>query len=119
MQKHFARAALAALAAAALCAGTGSGAGTDTQPTQYVRETPIVKAVKKTRDGIVTIHAMKRRDYGVTRDLVGTGVIVDARGYAVTNKHVVSSGERFTATLADGTELNCTVFAADSRYDLA
>jgi serine protease Do len=113
MDKKYAGAALAALTVLL------GGAGTETQAQQIARETPIVKAVKKTRDGIVTIHAARRHDYGTTKDVVGTGVIVDEHGYAITNRHVVLGADRLSVTLADGTELAATLHASDSKYDLA
>jgi serine protease Do len=51
--------------------------------------------------------------------LVGTGVIVDERGYVVTNRHVVTGADRLTVHLADGTEAAAEVLTEDSQHDLA
>src|ERR1043166_6813336 len=51
---------------------------------QYSRQTPIVEAVKKTRPSIVAIKAEKKGTTGAAKETVGTGVIVDERGYVVT-----------------------------------
>jgi len=85
---------------------------------QYARRTAIVEAVAKTRDGIVTLKVTKVSDYG-KKSIVGTGVIVDERGYLITNQHVVDSASKITATLADKTTLTATVHLELPKYDLA
>ena len=69
------------------------GAGTTQAIAQYSRKTPITEAVEKTRNSIVTIKVEKHGNWGRT-EVIGTGVIVDARGYIITNSHVVSGGDR-------------------------
>jgi len=49
----------------------------------------------------------------------GSGVIVDAKGYILTNYHVVAGAEKMTIHLFDGRELKGTVRGTDSRTDLA
>jgi serine protease Do len=49
----------------------------------------------------------------------GSGFIISADGYIVTNNHVVSDGEAFTVVLNDGTELDAKLVGKDSRTDLA
>ena len=93
------------------------GAGTESRA-QYCRRTPIVEAVQKTRNGIVTIKVGRPGD-AAHRDTVGTGVIVDERGYAVTNRHVVHGAEKLEVTLFDDTETTATVVATDPATDLA
>jgi serine protease Do len=84
---------------------------------QYSRRTPIVEAVEKTRESIVTVKVAKP---GRSRDTVGTGVIVDERGYVVTNRHVVHQGTRVTVTLAaGGADVRAQVLATEPRCDLA
>jgi serine protease Do len=102
---------------AALAIVLGSGAGTEVQG-QNNRRTPIVEAVEKTRAGIVTIKVEKNGNWG-KKEIVGTGVIVDDRGYVVTNCHVVSSAERVNVLLHDGTNVTAQVMNEDPRYDLA
>jgi serine protease Do len=99
---------------AGLCV-VASGAGTEARA-QYARRTPIVEAVQKTRDSIVTVKVVKP---GRSKETVGTGVIVDERGLIITNRHVVHQGQRVTVRLADGREVNARVLAADPRCDLA
>ncbi len=49
----------------------------------------------------------------------GSGVIVDQKGYILTNYHVVAEAEKITVHLFDGRELKGTVRGTDSRTDLA
>jgi len=49
----------------------------------------------------------------------GSGVIVDAKGYIVTNYHVVAGAEKISIHLFDGRELKGTVRGTDSKTDLA
>jgi serine protease Do len=105
----------------ALCATlmivVACGAGTEARA-QYSRKTPIVEAVQKTRDGIVSLKVEKRNSYGKLRSTTGTGVIVDERGYIVTNWHVAQGGHRIVVRLRDDTELIAKMVAEDTRSDL-
>jgi serine protease Do len=82
------------------------------------RRTPIVEAVDKTRDGIVTLKVTKVSDWG-KKSVVGTGVIVDERGYLITNAHVVDGASKVMATLADKTVIEAKVQVELPKYDLA
>jgi serine protease Do len=112
MRKRLGRAALAAVILVAL-----GGAGTEAAA-QYSRRTPVVEAVQKTRGAILTIKVESRGSWG-KKEVVGTGVVVDERGYAVTNRHVVKGAERIAVFLTDGTEVTAHVYAEDEQYDLA
>jgi serine protease Do len=85
---------------------------------QYSRRTPITEAVEKTKNSIVTIKVERQNNWGRT-EVVGTGVIVDDRGYIVTNHHVISNCDKVTVQLADDTEVVAKVFAEDAAHDLA
>jgi serine protease Do len=104
--------------AAALVAIAFGGAGTESRAQSFSRETPIVQAVRKTRDGIITIRVDRRGNWG-KKEIVGTGVIVDERGFAVTNRHVVKGAEHVTVVLADHTEVGARVVSEDAHHDLA
>jgi serine protease Do len=104
--------------AAALAAVSFGGTGTESRAQSFVRETPIVQAVRKTRDSIVTIKVERRGNWG-KKDVVGTGVVVDERGYAVTNRHVVRGAEHVAVVLSDRTEVAARVLTEDAHHDLA
>jgi serine protease Do len=91
-----------------------SRAGTETRA-QHSRKTPIVEAVAKTKPGIVTVSVPRPG----RSDAVGTGIVVDERGYLVTNRHVVAGARRVKVRLADGAELNAQVLVVELGYDLA
>jgi serine protease Do len=103
--------------AAALLAVAG-GARTEARA-QYSRETPTVKAVRKTRAAIVTIKVDKSDAYEHTRETVGTGVVVDERGYIVTNRHVIADAVRVRVHLVDRTVWTARVVAEEPASDLA
>jgi serine protease Do len=50
---------------------------------------------------------------------VGSGVIIDKRGYILTNNHVIEESERLRITLSDGRIFNGKVVGADEATDLA
>jgi len=56
-----------------------------------------------------------------TQNGVGTGIIVDEKGYILTNSHVVGDGsaETIVVQLNDGREVNGTVLWNDKSIDLA
>jgi len=50
---------------------------------------------------------------------VGSGVIIDERGYILTNEHVVSGADKITVTLSDGRKFKGQLQGSDARSDLA
>ncbi|TWU59432.1 putative serine protease HtrA [Rubripirellula tenax] len=49
----------------------------------------------------------------------GSGVVVDADGYLLTNRHVIADGEDITVTLSDGRRVTAVVLGTDPLTDLA
>ncbi len=49
----------------------------------------------------------------------GSGFIIDATGYIVTNNHVIESAEAIEVTLNDGTQYEARVVGRDPKTDLA
>ncbi len=49
----------------------------------------------------------------------GSGVIIDAKGYIVTNNHVVDNASQITVTLSDKREFQAKLIGADPKTDLA
>ncbi len=89
------------------------------------RETEEVKAVARARPAVVNIQGQKtERAPGKGTNLsqvngMGTAVIVDPRGYMLTNYHVVEDVTSLRATLNDGRTVAAKVIAGDQRTDIA
>jgi serine protease Do len=91
------------------------------------RRTAIVLAIESQRDSVVNIHGQKLvggADDGSDGEVrrvngMGTGVVVDPRGYAVTNYHVVEGVRRIEVTLASGKAVAASLVSHDPRTDLA
>jgi serine protease Do len=50
---------------------------------------------------------------------VGTGIVIDSRGYVVTNQHVVEDVQLIRVRLSDGATHTARVLARDHEADLA
>jgi serine protease Do len=107
--------------AAALLAALflGSHATATEKGTNNLRRNATVRAVQKVKPSVVALKVTQRLSGGRTKDLVGTGLIVDERGYLVTNCHVVAGNSRVTVRLVDGTSLPGVVLYASPATDLA
>ena len=94
---------------------------------ESTRTTPIVLAIQKAEPAVVNIQGNKTIKNSSasgqsTRQEVngmGTGVIIDRRGYIVTNFHVVDEVARIEVTLADGTSSFAKLINYDPETDLA
>ncbi len=93
-----------------------------------LRDTPIVRAVKAASPAVVNIHGHKTVDgpnedgrYEGPRRVngMGTGVVIDQRGYIITNHHVIDGVKRIQVTLADGRTYTARLVAHDPKTDLA
>ena len=74
-------------------------------------------AAEKTEPSVV--HITVRNDRRQAGEGLGSGVIVDPRGYILTNNHVVEAGRYITIRLADGRELDATLVGTFAETDLA
>lgn len=73
--------------------------------------------VEITTETIVTGDFM--RQYITNSKGAGSGVIVSADGYIVTNNHVISGANKLTVTLKSGESFSATVVGQDSKEDIA
>ena len=91
------------------------------------RITPIVRAVRDARPAVVNIQGQKSVSESAEgtptspRQVngMGTGVVIDSRGYILTNHHVVAGVRRINITLAGGQTYVASVVAYDKTTDLA
>ena len=83
----------------------------------------LINAVEKISKSVVNIASVRMIQDQIFRvfpvEGVGSGVIIDKRGYILTNNHVVEESERLRITLSDGRIFNGKVVGADEATDLA
>lgn len=61
----------------------------------------------------------KRQVQTPKKTATGSGVIISADGYIVTNNHVIDGADELTVTLNDNTEYSARIIGADKTTDLA
>jgi serine protease Do len=95
-----------------------------------LRRTPIVDVVDRVKGAVVNIHS-ERTVKGTSVDEfspapplnringMGSGIVIDPRGYIITNQHVVEDVNLLRVRLADGASYNARVVARDQEADLA
>jgi S1-C subfamily serine protease len=95
----------------------GSTPGTATPPVtvsgnsiEAVREAVIARV----RPAVVQVNVVASSGKGL-----GSGVILDSRGYIVTNNHVIAGAQSIQVMLYDGTSLAAQLVGADPLDDLA
>ena len=109
--------------AAAPAASTAPNAAvTTTGGTTTVQHEDITDVVAAARDSVVTLTSQiggAPGRFGGTATGVGSGIVLTADGYALTNRHVVEGADSLTATLADGSTFPATVVTLSDTQDLA
>ena len=109
-------------------------------PGAAARRTPIVEVVEKVAPSVVNISTEQKVEnpyrnpffgFGMFGDpfgggdeeqvqnSLGSGVIVDAQGYILTNDHVVARASKIQVTLLDRRTFTAEVVGADAASDLA
>jgi serine protease Do len=95
------------------------------------RRTPVVEAVQKVQPSVVSITSEKkaasssRWPFSAEENArprvsgMGTGVLIDGRGYILTNHHVVDKVQGIEVHLADGSVYSARVLQFDEQMDLA
>ena len=94
-----------------------------------LRRTPIVAVVEQARPSVVNIHGRKTvpsegeqlatTDGGRQVNGMGTGVLIDPRGYIITNYHVVEGVTNIQVTTEVGKTIVARLVANDPVTDLA
>ncbi len=86
-------------------------------------ETAVESVVSKVADSVVEIatESVTTSTYlgKYVTSGAGSGVIVTANGYIVTNYHVIEDAKKITVTTTDGTQYEATLVGTDSDTDLA
>jgi S1-C subfamily serine protease len=95
-----------------------------TTVTQVVTGDDITAIVAAAKTSVVTITANGLSSNGLSpfqmpTTGVGSGVILTADGYILTNRHVVQSSRSLTVALSDGRELAATIVKVSTTNDLA
>ena len=93
------------------------------------RDTPLVRAVQLSRKSVVNIHTerMSAEDKdskffsSKSRKVtgMGTGLVIDERGYIVTNYHVIQDVDVITVTMEGGSSYEAHPVSYDRKHDLA
>lgn len=94
------------------------------QERSSARYTATVRAIENAEPAVVNIEGNKvSKTSGAkgeaTVNGMGAGVIIDSRGYILTNQHVVQDVKRIDVTLNDGSQHTGRLIARDSDTDLA
>jgi serine protease Do len=91
--------------------------------TTTIEQGDITGIVAAARDSVVTITSQvtttNTRFGGGSATGVGSGIILTADGFVLTNRHVVEGATSLTVTLLDGTEYPATVIKVSDTQDLA
>lgn len=94
------------------------------------RYTPLVRAVENCRMSVVNLRGRKSVPVDPTAEIgpgrkmkqvngMGTGVVIDSRGYVLTNFHVVEGVKTIEVTTSDRTKTVARLLAHDPQTDLA
>src|SRR4029079_11300018 len=105
-------------APAAAPAATANTRAVDTAPDAE----DITAVVATARKSVVTITSngvTTNGPFTVPSTGVGTGVILTANGYILTNRHVVEDSQSLSVTLMSGRELSATIVRISDTTDLA
>ena len=100
--------------ATALVSGSSSTATSQTVTATSTVQTAQEAAIAKVKPAVVQINVTTSGS-----SAIGSGVIIDTRGYIVTNNHVVSGAQSIDVVLYDGTQVTAQVVGTDAADDLA
>ncbi len=93
------------------------------QPVTINESSAVIDAAERVGPAVVkiTIQGTTSTDPfgGIPSSGVGSGVIYDANGWILTNRHVVADADTLTVELKDGRQFDGTVYGIDTLTDLA
>jgi serine protease Do len=128
-----------ALPAAVLCAALASAAerapAAEGPASPNLRSSPVVEVVKRVKAAVVNIHSERTVNGPAPAEPpagafslapsqnrvngMGTGILIDPRGYIVTNHHVIEDVSVIRVRTADRATYPARVLARDAENDLA
>ncbi|WON76542.1 outer membrane-stress sensor serine endopeptidase DegS [Serratia sp. UGAL515B_01] len=83
-------------------------------------ETPVSFNIGVRRAAPAVVNIYNRNMSGATNILsLGSGVIMNDRGYIITNRHVIKDAQQITVVLQDGRRYEAMLVGSDSLTDLA
>jgi 2-alkenal reductase len=87
-------------------------------------DSAVVEAVKKAQPAVVTVinqmqPQRRLRGLGSAVEASGSGVIIDSKGYIVTNNHVIANSQSLQVIYSDGTKVDATLVGTDPVVDIA
>jgi serine protease Do len=112
------------LGAAAVTSPSPSAPSTSATPLRPADGDPVIAAASAVSPAVVTITSTTAGNpndpFNLPATGVGSGVIFDAAGWILTNRHVVSDAKTVSVDLADGRHgLKGSVYGIDTLTDLA
>jgi serine protease Do len=93
----------------------------DADPVSDIRineSSAVIEAVERVAPAVVTVNTSGGGLLGAATG-TGSGLIYDASGWILTNRHVVEGATSLTVTLNDGRVFDGTVYGIDTLTDLA
>lgn len=84
-------------------------------------DTPVSynSAVRRAAPAVVNIYAGDHSEQELQIKNLASGVIMDSRGYIITNKHVINNSDQIVVALQDGRVFEALLVGSDSLTDLA
>jgi S1-C subfamily serine protease len=101
---------------------TATTVGSNNQPVTIDEQSATIDVAAAVSPAVVSIMTNAGIDTStgiIPSTGVGSGVIYDAQGWILTNRHVVEGSEALKVELNDGRELDGTVYGIDTLTDLA
>jgi len=114
---------LSAAAVASLLRPTGGTlnepTGTNVSQVHIDESSAVITAVAQVKPAVVTIASTSSSGVLGGANGVGSGVIFDANGWILTNKHVVNGADQLEVTLNDSRVFPARLYGIDTLTDLA
>jgi serine protease Do len=101
---------------------TGTTVGANNQPVTVDESSATIDVAAAVSPAVVRIKTSANVDTSngiIPETGVGSGVIYDAAGWILTNRHVVEGSDKLAVELNDGRVLDGTVYGIDTLTDLA